>query len=186
MPLVCFGTSGFVGVATSSVDNAGSNTDNEISTTPVSGFISGRVTKIHSYFAGHLATVTARCAAWRVSDGAIAAKSAQFTAAQGSGGVNGQFLNEKESDGSQLLLGNNDTLWVGFWRLATGAAEWGVAGTGSFQFKTDTSGDIGVFSGNSNCGTPFICGNPQAYVDVVGGDVKSMTRNYVAMQRRKR
>lgn len=175
MPLIRYNAFGFKPASFSAFDNSGLNTDNEISTTLAAPGISGRIQRLHCYFAGNGQTVTARCVAWLNGGAGICAKSAQFTAPSGSASTGGQTLNEQFMDAKFSLLVNSGALmFLGFWRDASKSSVWSVASTGSFNFQTDTSGDADSFASPSACAPTFTCGDVEMYADINGSDIKRL------------
>lgn len=170
---------GFQSATFSAFDHTGLNTQNETGSSFVAPPFSGRIQKLYIFFAGDGQTVTARCVAW-IANGAVIAKSPKFTAPSGTETTGGQTLNAQGTDGISQLTGSDQSLQLGFWRDAALSGVWSVLATGNFQVKTETSGDVGNFSGPTNCGAPFTCGDIQAYADLFGGDQKAVWRNYPA------
>lgn len=167
-----------------SFNNSGLNTDNEVGTVLVVLPFSCRVYRLFAYFAGNGATVAAQIVAW-LSDLSGNARTASFTAPSGTASTGGQTLNSGYSDGVGKVFSSDLSVWIGFFRAPGGSSVWSVIGSGSFQFKSSSALDN--FGASTACpGSGFACGDPEAFCDVIGGDMLNMTRGYPAYTRRKR
>lgn len=174
---------GKTGSGFSSFDTSGLNTDNEISTVGVALPFSCRVYRLFAYFAGNGAAVTAQLVAW-LSDLSGNARTPSFTAPSGSAATGGQVLNSGYSDGNAKVFSSDVAVWIGFFRAPGGSSVWSVLGSGTFLHKS--SSGLDNFGGNAGCGAPYTCGDIEAFCDVVGGDMMTMTRGYPAYTRRRR
>jgi hypothetical protein len=130
--------------------------------------------------------VSARCVAWRSSDGAVVARTGKFAAPSGTHATGGQTLNVDGQDGGALVIAPNEAAIFGFWRDPAASQVWSVTGAGTFVFLTDLSGDVGNFAGNAVCGGGFTCGDVQAWGELYGGDARALARSWPAFLRARR
>jgi len=155
-------TLGETSAATSSFDFSGVNSDNEVFTDALFTIPAGgaTVTKISCYFGGHTAAVNAKLCIWNRATGALIASSAQFSA-----GV-GRAL--RSISMPSVVIAAGVTIRIGFWRDKAHDAEWGVAASGTFDYKTNVSAP-GSVSGFGTCAGPYVCGHLQAYITYTSG-----------------
>jgi hypothetical protein len=148
---------GATGAATSSWDWSGVNADNEVFTDAVITVPAGGIyiNKISVYMGGHTVSVGTKLCVWNRGSGALIVSGAQTTY-----GV-GRALRTQSVASTFVAAGT--TLCVGFWRDKSKDAEWGVAASGTFRYKSNQSAP-GSISGFSTCAPSYICGSIQAYV----------------------
>lgn len=115
----------------------------------------GYVSSITIYMGGYSANVNTIFCIWNASTGALIAQSSNTTV-----GV-GLSIRTLSAVGSPFIAAGT-ALFVGFWRQQNQDAQWGVAGTGTFNYLTNQSSNTSV-AGYSACGSPYTCGNIQAY-----------------------
>lgn len=170
MPLFGQATFGQQGGATSSVDNSGLNTDNEISTfTDYAPPLAGRLRTLNCYFAGHGGAVSANLVAWNQAGATVCAESGSFTAANGTGGSGGQTLYTQEVDQSSSFGSSVDpssNVRFGFFVTPSQAREWGVAAAGNFMHQSTSV--VAPLTPLAGCGGPYVCGDIQSYGTMVG------------------
>lgn len=132
----------------------GWNTENMVANPLVTMPEDGDITSISCYFAGHGDSPTYKLAIWN-SSGTLLVASAQGTASPGSGTTSGQgWLTQSVT----LHVTSGTQLRIGWWRCpGTGAGtcdtEWSLTSSGTHDTVTDTSGNVGSFTGSgSNSG----------------------------------
>jgi hypothetical protein len=168
----------------SSFDFSGANTQNEVGTDAGAGVVklpqcAHRIYKLSAFFAGDGAAVVARMDAWWQSAVFIPAyqlikHSASFTAPAGSHAIGGQTLNSVYADslGGLSFAGAGNVI-IGWWRTEAATSVWSVLATGNF-IATAAADDSNISAGVNNAG------DIQAYVDLVGGDIKSLQYGFPA------
>lgn len=141
----------------SAYEFTGLNTDNMIAQALATMPELGDVTSISCFFGGDGATVAAKLAIWD-SSGNLLAATPQFTAPSGSQSVGGQSW-QTQSLSAALRLTAGQQVFIGWWRAPSGGAVWSYLASGDHKHKTDTSGNVGTLSGN----TDHAVGNIGAY-----------------------
>lgn len=129
------------------VQNTGSNNQYGYLITSVP---QGRIDFLDVYMAGSGGTCRTRLCIWN-SSGTLLASSAQFTAAAGSGGINGQAL-QRQALSSPLLI-SGGSYYVGFWRNGADTAEWSYISSGSTIHPSAPSGGVANVGSPSNLST---------------------------------
>ncbi len=106
----------------------------------------GVISALDVYMAGNGGTCRTILCLWD-SSGNLLAQSAQFTAAAGSGGVNGQAL-QRATLTTPYRASTTADYYVGFWRNGSDGAEW------SYQSGSGTIHPQAPSGGISNVGSP--------------------------------
>ena len=133
----------------------------------------GLVQFLDVFMAGSGGTCRTVLCLWN-SSGTLLAQSSQFTAAAGSGGINGQAWQRMSLISSVSITAG--TYYVGFWRNGADSAEWSYAsGSGTIHPQAPGGGIANVASpGNLSLANSTV-GAMSAYLEYVQGGLGMAT-----------